>query len=109
MGVFVSKPLADGQLPAVQSAIHTVPPFKTHYVKFFSLTNVSGSTVTCKIFQNVSGTPRQVGPDITLDPGQSQLVVDKDEAWALAAGNTIEAICSAATSVDFVISGSEET
>lgn len=102
------KVLADGQLGNAKATLYTVPALTKAYVKFFSVMNVSAGTENVTIYVNTSGTSRKI-VYATLGVDEGARIVDKDEAITLEAGDLIEGFSSNATSVDYVITGAEET
>ena len=103
-GAFEGKVLADGQLPAAVATQYTVPTGKTAYVKFFRCHNAGSTTEAITISANVSGTRRIIGR-CTLEPGETFIVIDKDDVLILEAADTIDGVTTTATTVDFLISG----
>jgi hypothetical protein len=101
---FIPKNLAEGQLPATKTTLYTVPALKTAIIQSICLVNVAGATRTVNIYYK-KGTSRRIIPqNLTLIAGAK---VDDNTQITLDAGDQIEGDCSAATSVDFVISGVE--
>jgi hypothetical protein len=104
----VPKILADGQLAATKSTIYTTPASNYAYVKFFSVFNTSASSQTVVVYVNATGTSRVIAR-VELAQYESARIIDKDELLALEAGDLIEAQSSSGTSVDYVISGAEQS
>jgi hypothetical protein len=101
------KALADGQLANSKGTIYTTPALTQAIVphKGLSLVNSDSSARTVNLYVNRSGTSRRVIPkDMSLGAGERFVL---DQVLTLEAGDLIEGDASAATVVDYVISGSE--
>jgi len=101
------KSLADGQLGSTKATLYTAPAATQAIVKLVKLTNTTTSTVKCNIYFKASGgTSRRIIPyDMELE-GQASF---KSDSETLEAGDIIEGDASAATSIDYVISGIENS
>lgn len=104
---FTAKSLADGQLPSSQGAVYTVPGSTKAYVRnlFLYNTNAASQTITLWVKRS-GGTARKfrtaaLATDESADVLESPLV--------LSAGDSIEAVTTTATAVDYFIAGVEET
>lgn len=107
--IFVAKRLASGQLPSTKTTLYTVPASTTAYVKFLSLANTSGSTTeTILIFLHDGTASRRIAR-VVLAPNETSRVIEIGEAANLGATNLIEGQSTNATTVDYWISGVEET
>ena len=102
------KSLADGQLPDSKTTLYTVPASTTAAIKVCKLVNSSASARTVNIYIKRSGsTSRRVIPkDMTFAAGSEAECVDGDP-WELSTGDIIEGDASAATEIDYFISGAE--
>jgi hypothetical protein len=105
---FTAKPLSDGQLSDSQAAIYTVPADTAAYVKFLSLYNTSASPQTVTLWINVSGTAR-AWKQFVLQQDDFEDIMPAGLVLTLETGDTIEAVSTDASAVDYVISGVEET
>lgn len=102
------KELADGQLPAAKTTLYTVPGATSCLITCILLVNATAGAITVNLYKKKSG-------------GTSRRIIDKDLSIAangsvrvkggftLEAAAVIEGDASAATSVDYVISGVERT
>jgi hypothetical protein len=109
MATFTAKVLADGQLPNAKGTLYTVPGATKAYVKFLHCHNgtaTNGEAV--KIYTKPGATSRLIG-QATLNAGQAVRIIDKDEAVTLEAGDLIEGSTTTAATIDYVITGVEET
>jgi hypothetical protein len=105
------KSLADGQLPAAKATIYTCPGATTAMIRQIRCSHVSGAatTETVKIFLKVSaGTSRLIGRAM-LDQDEQFHVLTDSEALSLEAGDVIEGSTTTATTVDYTITGAEQT
>lgn len=102
------KVLGDGQLGTSKATLYTVPASTSTYVKFMSVHNVGAGTENVEILLNVSGTSRRIAY-VTLGANEGAQIVDKDGAISLEAGDLIEGLTTSGASVDYVITGAEET
>lgn len=102
----IAGPLANGVLPTVQGVLFRCPDNVSWVVvDFQSYVNKTMADVTMNIYKRKRNqTARQISPlDLELN---AQFRMDfADEIQRLAPGDTIEGICSAADSVDFIIDG----
>lgn len=107
-GTFTIKSLADGQLAAAKATLYTVAASTQTIIKTITLVNTDTSARTVNLYIKVSGgTSRRIIPkDLSL--GVAYCLVFDDEL-TLEAADIIEGDASAATVVDYVINGVEET
>jgi hypothetical protein len=102
---FTVQALADGQLAATKGTLYTTPGSTQTIVKSITLVNTDSSARTVNLYVNASGTSRRIIPkDMSLAIG-AQFTLD--HVITLEAADLIEGDASAATVVDFVISGVE--
>ncbi len=102
---FSTKQLANGQLAASKGTLYTTPSVTTTIVKTITLVNTDSVTRTVNLYIN-AGTSRRIIPkDLSLKTGEAYIV---DEPLTLEATHLIEGDASAATVVDFTISGVQE-
>jgi hypothetical protein len=107
-GTFTTAVLADGQLPRTQGTLFTGPAVTVTYVKRISLFNTNAAAQTIQLWLNVGGTPRKWRRYV-LNEDESAEVLETGDAIILEAGDTIEAITTTASAVDYYICGVKET
>ncbi len=112
-GVFTALVLADGQMASSKTTMYSNPNTTKTYIKFFSIYNSSSTTTeTVLIYaKDVSGgNASRVIARCVLSPLEQARIVDKDEVITLD-GNAdlIEGTTTNATTVDFFITGVQET
>lgn len=107
-GTFTTAVLADGQLPSTQGAIFTGPAVTVTYVKRISLFNTNAAQQTIDLYLNVSGSARRWRRYV-LNQHESAEVLETGDAIVLEAGDTIEAITTTASAVDYYVCGVKET
>ncbi len=107
-GTFTTAVLADGQLPNTQTAIFTGAASTITYVKRISIYNTNAAQQTIDIYLNVSGTPRKWRRYV-LDQHQSAELLETGDAIVIEASDTIEAVTTTASAVDYYICGVKET
>ncbi len=102
------KSLADGQLANSKGTLYTAPTSKQAIVKKITLVNTDSSARTVNLYFKASGgTSRRIIPkDLSLAIGA--LFVMEDEV-TLEAADIIEGDASAATVVDYVLNGVENS
>lgn len=108
-GTFVAGTIAQGQIPSALSPIFTVPAASFAYLKFFNLYSNAPAPQTVVIFIVQSGQPPRRWRRILLTPDQSYDVLEDDRSLELAAGDSLQAITTDGSLVDFYISGVIET
>lgn len=104
---FVAAVLGDGQLPNSKTALFTSPGATTTYVKKLSLFNDNAAQQLVIIYLNVSGTSRKWRRYI-LNQNESAEVLENGESVILEDGDSIEAVTTTASAVDYVLTGVEE-
>ena len=92
----------------MQTALYTVPAATKGYVRTVKLYNTSGSTVTVTVYVKRSGGTARTVASPSLATLESVDIVDPDETWVLSTGDTVEAVCTTASVVDYTILGAEE-
>jgi hypothetical protein len=104
----VYKSLADGQLAAAKATLYTVPGATTAAIKQITYTNTDASSRTVNLYLKRSGsTSRRIIPKtMTLASGSTMYWGDGD-TMELSTGDIIEGDASAATVVDYVVTGAE--
>jgi hypothetical protein len=107
---FVSKVLAEGQLPNTKTTLYTVPASTTAYIKVIQCWNSGGSVETIQIYMKPGSTSRTIGyalvdADASYDPCIHE---GGPRTFILQAGDLIEGQTTTATTVDYVIMGIEE-
>lgn len=105
---FTAKTLADGQLADSEAAIYTVPENTKTYVRFLSLYNVSGSEQTITLWIRRNGGSSRKWRRFVLNENEQADALGS-AVLMLSAGDSIRAASTNASSVDYVISGVEET
>lgn len=103
MTTYIEKVLGDGQLPSAKTALYTSPGATRTNVRFFRGSNVGGAKVTVNIYFNPSGVSRRLF-HFDLDVDESFKLIQEDVPQ-LEAADTIEADCTLANAVDYMISG----
>lgn len=86
----------NGEIPAVLTVIYTAPPNSNGAeINFFRVVNDAAAARTFTLYLNVNGTARAFTPvDLNLP---ANAAYDDVPTFQLKAGDTIEAIASAAT------------
>ena len=97
--------LADGQLPAAAAALYTAPALTSAYIRTVRLANVTGGAVTLTLVKRVGVNDRAILTNVSLAAGESLVGTD----LILGAGESLRGSASAATSVDYVIEGVQES
>jgi hypothetical protein len=109
MATFTAKILAQGQLPAAKGTLYTVPVLTKAYVKFINAHNVSGGAEAVFFYVKLSTGTSKILCRATLNINEQQRVIEKDETLNLGPGDTIEGNTTTATTVDYTITGVEES
>lgn len=105
-GTFTGKSLADGQVASTKGTIYTVPGSTVGYVRSITLFSNHASSQTVNLYVKRSGSTSRQLRRFTLTQYESGYF---DLPLVLAAGDVIEADTTNATSVDYLITGVEET
>jgi hypothetical protein len=106
-GTFSIKALGEGQLANTKSTIYTVPGSTQTVVKTITLVNATAGALTVNLYLKAGATSRRICPkDLTLGAGE---MLETDRDYTLEDGDLIEGDASSATSIDYTISGIEET
>ena len=102
------KSLGDGQLAAAKATIYTCPTATTAIIRCISLVNTGAAARTVNLFLKSSGgtSRRIISKDLSLGVG---FLMEFDKVLTLEAADVIEGDASAATEVDYTISGVERT
>ena len=105
------KAQGDGQLPVTKGTLYTVPSATQAIVRSITLVNTNKSKTTfvkVNLYLNRDGSnSRRIIPtDMELN-GRFMAVLD--DVLTLEAGDLIEGDADSATTVDYTISGTEET
>lgn len=100
------KILAEGQLSSTKSTLYTTPASTNTYIKFLTVYNTSATTQEITVYVN-AGTSRAIA-HVILEQDEYAKIIDKDESVMLSATQTIEAVTTTDSVVDFVISGVEQ-
>ena len=110
MATYSGKILAEGQLPNAKGTLYTCPALTVTYIKFMAVTNeVGAGTELVVIYVKKSGSTSRVVCNGTLEEKEMIRVLDDGETLELSAGDLIEGETTTATTVDYVITGVEET
>ena len=104
----VYKSLADGQLAAAKATLYTVPAATTASIKQITYTNTDVAARTVNLYVKRSGSvSRRIIPmNMSLAIGNTMYWGDGD-SMELSTGDIIEGDASAATVVDYTITGAE--
>lgn len=107
-GTFTIKNLANGQLASTEGDVYLVPAATTAIIKTITLVNTDTVARTMNLYiKKSAGTSRRIIPkDQSLGAG---FLLETDQEYTLGAGDAIRGDASAATVVDFTVSGVEET
>lgn len=105
---FTIKNLANGQLAAAEGSLYSVPAATAAIVKTITLVNNSAGAITINLYiLKSAGTSRRIIPvNMSLASGFS---LETDQEYTLGAADSIRGDASSATTVDFTVSGVEET
>jgi hypothetical protein len=103
------KSLADGQLAASSATIYTVPAGKAATLQFLSLANTSGATTETVLvhISLVGGTSRRIAR-FSLAPNEFARAIDDTDHINLSAGDQVLGETTNASTVDYILTGSEE-
>lgn len=103
---FDGKSLADGQVAAAKATIYTCPGGTHAYVKHMKFHNTGGGTETLIVYVKRSGSVSRVHFRAVLSTLET---AEELAPISLAAGDVIEATTTTATTVDYTLTGAEET
>jgi hypothetical protein len=110
MSSFAGKILAQGQLPNAKGTLYTVPNNVVTYVKFINAHNIpAGGSEAVIFFTKKSGGTSRLLANGTLAAREQLRVIEKDETINLSAGDVIEGQTTTAATVDYTITGVEES
>ena len=104
-GNFAATVLGEGQLPSAKGTLYTVPGGTVTYVRAIRVHNPSGGTETITLYLKPGATSRVLTQAVL--GSKETLVID--DPITLQAGDLIEGVTTTATTVDYVITGGEET
>ena len=100
------KTLGDGQLAAAKATLYTVPASTQTVLKHITVVNTDSSARTFNLYFN-NGTSRRIAAvDQSLAVGA---IYEWDGSITLEAGDLIEGDASAATQLDYTLSGVENS
>lgn len=99
----IPLPLADGQLPTAQTAIYTSPANTKTLVSKLTLYNTNAAAQTIDLWINISAARRF--RRVVLEQNESADVLAGEEEIVLGSADTIEALTTTATAVDYYIGG----
>ena len=101
------KALADGQLASSKGTLYTVPTSTSAIVRSIILVNTDTVSRAVNLYAKPGSTSRRlISKDLVLGAGENLVF---DTPITLEEGDLIEGDAAAATVVDFIISGAEET
>lgn len=101
-----NAPLAQGQLPAARAALYTVPAARRATVTLVTLVNTDTVARTLNLYVNTGSVVRRLTPkNLSLDIG---FLAVYDDEFVLDAGWSLDGDASAATVIDFTVSGIEQ-
>lgn len=102
------KNLGEGQLPAAKGTLYTVPATTSAVVLVILLVNTDSVDRTVNLYYKKSGgTSRKLLPVDTVIVAGRKLTME--EKITMGAGDEIEGEATAATVIDYVISGVERS
>lgn len=105
MTTMVGKLLANGQVANTEGAIYTVPASTTAYIKSVSFHNTNAATQTLIMYiRDGAGTSRIVARWSLLENETAFY----NGSLALEATDTLRAVTTTASAVDYVVTGVEE-
>lgn len=109
MATFVGSILAQGQLPNPKGTLYTVPANTNAFIKFINAFNPSVGVETAIFYVKKSaGTSRTLGQAV-LNQDEQIRIIEKDETLNLGPADEIEGETTTAATVDYTITGVEET
>jgi NaMN:DMB phosphoribosyltransferase len=109
MATFTAKILAQGQLPNAKGTLYTAPVLTKAYVKFINAFNTGGGTEVVIFYVKLSTGTSKIICRASLATLEQQRVIEKDETINLGPGDTIEGQTTTAATVDYTITGVEES
>jgi len=109
-GTFTPFAPINGQLPSSQASIVTAPGSTNYYLKQFWLINVGVAVETIQLWILPNGgTARRFGPQIALAPNESAQILEDGESITLTPLDSVQAVTTNASAVDYTITGVAET
>jgi hypothetical protein len=108
-GNFKAYSLAKGRIGSAQIPLYVVPASTTAYVKQIYLASVVAATQNVALWLEIDGDLRSWHPQIELAVKESAHVLEHGESVQLNAGDRILAQSTDAASVDYIVTGVEET
>jgi hypothetical protein len=106
-GTFTIKALGEGQLAGTKGTLYTTPGSTQSIIKTITLVNTTVGALAVNLYIKSGATSRRITPkDMSLGAGE---LAETDKDYTLEAGDLIEGDAASATSVDYTISGIEET
>jgi hypothetical protein len=107
---FVGKSLADGQLPSGLGTLYTVPALTRAVIKQIDIVSATAIVQVVQLYIKRSGSSsRRVINVNDLNLNEAIHFGDEGESISLSAGDQIEGVTTTAASVDYTITGAEET
>lgn len=97
--------LADGQVSNAQGPVYTVPQGKTAKVIWFKVSNPTGGVQSASWYIHRVKSTARFQAQAVLNPSEHADFIDI--SIELNAGDTLEAVASAAGTIDFTILGNE--
>lgn len=107
---FVGKSLADGRLANALAALYTVPGSTRAVITSIDIVSATAIAQTVQLYiRRSGGSVRRILNVNGLQLDERIAVLDDGQTYSLAAGDTIEGFTTTAASVDYTITGAEET
>ena len=107
---FVGKTLADGQLANALAVLYTVPGSTRAVIKSIDICSLTAIAQTVQLYiRRSGGSTRRICNVNSLQLNEAIHVLEDGQSYSLAAGDTIEGFTTTAGSLDFMITGAEET
>ncbi len=106
--MFIPKALSDGQLPTSTGTIFAATAIIGTYIKQITLFNLNASNQVIRISVNRTGVTRS-WRRFELQTLEAADVLDEGQTMLLEAGDLLLAETTNANSVDFTVSGVEES
>jgi hypothetical protein len=105
---FIAKSIASGFVTTSNAPLYTSTGVKT-ILKSFSLHNLNATPQTCEVFITRNGlTQRKKYTFSAFNQNQTIDVLSDGETWSLSSGDSIDAITTTASAVEFVMTGATE-
>ena len=107
---FVGRSLADGTLPAAAAPLYTVPASTRAVIKSIDIVSATPIVQTVELYVTRSGsTIRRIVRVESLQLNETIHWGDEGEPLSLSTGDVISGVATSAGSLDYTITGAEET